>query len=183
MRSIFTPLSRLFRKDDRRDAVMPLYNAIVAEARNPYWYEAGGLKDTINGRFNMLITLIVLVLLKLESIDGQDEASVAITELFVDDMDEQMRQQGIGDVVVGKRIGKMVSALGGRLTVFRKTFLLSGDDRNTAMDALLKRNLYEDEDVSQEALRSTRNALIARYEGLQAHSTDRIFAGDLWSSL
>lgn len=181
MGSIFSPISKLFRKADRRDRVLPLYKAIVAEARNPYWYEAGGLQDTINGRFNMLVTLMVLVLLKMETLEGQDENSVALTELFVDDMDGQMRQEGIGDVVVGKRIGKMVSALGGRLTVFRETFKLSGAQRNIAMDAVLVRNLYEDEDISDDARGSARNALIARHEGLQAHSAEQILSGNLWA--
>lgn len=182
MSSIFAPISRFFRKIDRRDGVTTLYKTIIAEARNPYWYEAGGLNDTINGRFNMLVTLLVLVLLKLETLDGQDENSVALTEIFVDDMDGQMRQEGIGDVVVGKRIGKMVSALGGRLSVFRKALALSGDARDTAMDAVLSRNLYEDETVSDDARRNVRNALIARYEGLQSHNAERVLAGDLWAS-
>lgn len=182
MSSIFAPISRFFNKIDRRDGVTNLYKAIIAEARNPYWYEAGGLQDTINGRFNMLVTLMVLVLLKLETLDGQDENSVALTEIFVDDMDGQMRQEGIGDVVVGKRIGKMVSALGGRLTVFRETLAMAGEERNTAMDGVLTRNLYEDEDISDEARRNVRNALIARYEGLQSHTADRILSGDLWAA-
>lgn len=182
MTSIFAPISRFFNRIDRRDGVTNLYKAIIAEARNPYWYEAGELQDTINGRFNMLVTLMVLVLLKLETLDGQDENSVALTEIFVDDMDGQMRQEGIGDVVVGKRIGKMVSALGGRLTVFREALVLSGAERNMAMDDVLKRNLYEDENVSDDARRNIRNALIARYEGLQSHTAERILSGDLWAA-
>lgn len=180
MSSFISSISRMFRKTDRRDTVLSLYNAIVAEARNPYWYEAGGVEDTINGRFNMLVTLLSLVLMRLEALDGQDESGVALTELFVDDMDGQMRQEGVGDVVVGKRIGKMVSALGGRLAVMREALGLVGEERNIAVDDALTRNVYEGAVTTLEQRQNMRNAFIARYEGLQLLSADQLLAGRVW---
>lgn len=141
-------LKRFFREDDR-DALLPLYNSIVVEGREPAWYREGRVPDTLDGRFDMIAAVLALVLLRLEE-EGEAGRgpSVHLTELFVDDMDGQLRQMGIGDIVVGKHIGKMMSALGGRLSAYREAFGPQGD-----LDAALTRNLYRGEPPSDEALR------------------------------
>ena len=84
--------------------------------------------------------------MRLEAL-GASQESVWLTELFVDDMDGQLRQEGIGDVVVGKHIGRMVSALGGRLAAYRAA--LSGE---ADFGEALTRNLYRGEAPAPEAL-------------------------------
>src|SRR5205823_30948 len=69
-----------------------------------------------------------------------------LTERFVDDMDGQLRQMGIGDIVVGKHIGKMMSMLGGRLGAYRDG-LAAGD-----LAPALVRNLYRGEAPASAAL-------------------------------
>jgi len=181
MPSLFAPISRLFRRPDRRDALVPLYNAIVAEARNPYWYQTGGVTDTVTGRFNMLISLMVLVLLRLEAISDEDQVSVALTEIFVDDMDSQMREDGVGDVVVGKKMGKMISALGGRLSVFRDALMMTGDERDDTIDTILSRNLYDETGPHEAARHHVRTRLIDRYEALTDYDAKRLLTGDIWT--
>src|SRR3546814_19702007 len=107
-------LRRLFSNDDPRDALRPLYSAIVARGREPHWYAQGGVADTLDGRFDMITAILCLVLLRLEGAPETKQQSVWLTELFVDDMDGQLRQIGIGDMIVGKHIGRVMSALGGR---------------------------------------------------------------------
>jgi len=58
-------LNRLFGRKDR-DALTPLYNAVVLEARRPDWYLAGQVPDTLDGRFDMVAAVLSLVLLRLE---------------------------------------------------------------------------------------------------------------------
>src|SRR3546814_5150561 len=70
-------------------------------------------------RFDMITAILCLVLLRLEGAPETKQQSVWLTELFVDDMDGQLRQIGIGDMIVGKHIGRMMSALGGRLSAYR----------------------------------------------------------------
>lgn len=113
-------LRRFFPEKDDRARYRPLYDAIVAEGRDADWYVAGGVPDTLDGRFDMIALILSLVLLRLET-EGEPGRlpSTLLTELFVDDMDGQLRQIGIGDVVVGKHVGRMMSALGGRLTAYR----------------------------------------------------------------
>lgn len=127
-------LARMFGGRDRA-AYVPLYSAIVAEARRPEWYIAVRVPDTMDGRFDMVSLILSLVLLRLEREgDAGKMPSVLLTEVFVDDMDGTMREIGFGDLVVGKRVGGIMGALGGRLGAYR-----DGDRR-----AALARNLYRD---------------------------------------
>lgn len=129
-------ISTLFARKDDRAALRPLYDAVVATAREPHWYLDGGVADTLDGRFDMVAAVLSLVLLRMEAIGAINE-SVKLTELFIDDMDGQIRQIGFGDIVVGKQVGKMLGALGGRLAAYRAG--LSGEA--SLADALV-RNLY-----------------------------------------
>ena len=113
-------LQRLFGETKQRAALMPLYGALVAIGRDPAWYIKGEVADTLDGRFDMLSAVVALALLRLEA-EGEagKGPSVLLTEIFIEDMDGTLRQIGIGDYVVGKHIGRMMSALGGRLGAFR----------------------------------------------------------------
>lgn len=131
-------LERLFRKGQDRAHLQPLYNAAVAAARQPEWYLQGKVADTLDGRFDMVALMLSLALLRLETENDRYAAeSALLTELFVDDMDGQLREIGIGDVVVGKHIGRMMSALGGRLGAYRAA--LAGEQ---GLEDALQRNLY-----------------------------------------
>lgn len=120
-------LSRIFGKSiDDHAHVRPLWHQIVGYARNPEWYARHGVADTVPGRFDAITLVFVLVLLRMERDEALIEPSVRLTELFVDDMDGQLRQSGIGDLVVGKHIGRLMGVLGGRLGAFREA-LQQGD--------------------------------------------------------
>ena len=131
-----------------RAVVRPLYTAIVAQGRDSFWYREGQVPDTIDGRFDMLSTVLALVLLRMER-EGPAAAGadVHLTEVFIEDMDGTVRQIGIGDQVVGKHIGKMMSALGGRLGAYRD----SGDDEAAFADAV-RRNIFREAPPSDEAV-------------------------------
>lgn len=164
---------RLFARSDPKDGMQPLYNAIVQEGRRPHWYLEGQVPDTMDGRFDMIVAILAQVLMRLESLDGSQE-SVWLTELFVDDMDGQLRQEGIGDVVVGKHIGRMVSALGGRLSAYRAAMAGEGELREA-----IERNLYRGTPPAEEAVAHVESALRARWIRLGAVSHDALLRGDM----
>lgn len=131
--------ARLFARPPEDEGVTRLYAAIVGRARAPHWYVEGAVPDTVDGRFDMVAAVLSLVLLRLESDPAAAGPSALLTERFVSDMDGQLREIGIGDVVVGKHIGKMMSALGGRLGAYRDG--LAGGD----LDGAIVRNIYRGE--------------------------------------
>lgn len=130
-------LRKLFESEpDPREARRPLWNAVVATARAPHWYAQGTVPDTLDGRFDMISLVMALVLHRIDDDPEQRLAGVHLTELFVNDMDGQMRQIGFGDMVVGKQVGRMMSALGGRLGAYRAA------DGSADLREALVRNLW-----------------------------------------
>ncbi|GMM93512.1 ubiquinol-cytochrome C chaperone family protein [Qipengyuania sp. MTN3-11] len=113
-------LSRLIRsRRDPRETVRPLWHRTVAIAREPEWYTTCGVADTLEGRFDMVTAATALVLLRMEADPELAELTGPYTEFFVEDMDGQLRQAGVGDLVVGKKIGKLMGTLGGRIGAYR----------------------------------------------------------------
>jgi cytochrome b pre-mRNA-processing protein 3 len=167
-------LSRFFQRSDPRDAMIPLYNVIVSEGRQPHWYREGKVPDTLDGRFDMIAAILVMVLLRLEGEPDRKQESVWLTEIFVEDMDGQLRQIGIGDMIVGKHIGKMMSALGGRLTAYRAAMGAA-----SCVRAALERNLYRGETPGDAALTHVEDRLRTVRAGLDATPADAILEGHL----
>jgi cytochrome b pre-mRNA-processing protein 3 len=157
-------LSRLFGKSDDCAAVRPLWHRVVELARQPEWYADCGIADTTAGRFDAITLVLSLVMLRMERDPTLTESSVRLSELFVDDMEGQLRNNGVGDLVVGKHIGKLMSALGGRLGSLREA--IAGDD--AALTEVVARNtsMLEGGDPAKVALRL--RDLAARLEGLAA---------------
>ncbi len=141
-----------------------LYRAIIAKGREPHWYVEGGVPDTIDGRFAAITGVLCMVLLRLEQEPDKTQESVCLTEIFVDDMDGQLREIGVGDLVVGKHMGRMMGALGGRLGAYRDA--LAAGDEQVFHDAV-KRNFY-DEAPAATALAHSSDALLGFYQHLTA---------------
>ena len=134
--------SRLFgSKADDRAPVRELWRRVVELARQREWYADCGIADTMPGRFDALALVLALVLLRMEREETLIPSSVLLSELFIEDMDGQMRQSGVGDLVVGKRMGKLMGALGGRLGALREVLALAkGPARDAALVEVARRN-------------------------------------------
>ncbi|WP_420145410.1 ubiquinol-cytochrome C chaperone family protein [Sphingobium sp.] len=166
-------LQRLFGRTDPKEGLRPLYNAVIGEGRQPHWYLDGAVPDTLDGRFDMIVAILAQALIRLEQQGGAQE-SVWLTELFVDDMDGQLRQEGVGDVVVGKHVGRMMSALGGRISAYRAALTGEGD-----LAEALRRNLYRGAPVGDDALTHVEGALRARWTRMGCRSHDALLTGDI----
>lgn len=170
-----TFLSRIFGDRRERARLAPLYAALVGAGRDPAWYREGRVPDTLDGRFDMIAALLSLLLVRLER-DGEGgaRAAVLLTESFIDDMDASLRQIGIGDFAVGKHVGRMMGALGGRLAAFRAA---SGDP--AALADAVARNIYRGDPPSPEAAAFVAAGL-KRFEAeLAACPTERLLLGEL----
>ena len=162
-------ISRLLRTTDPRAALRPLWHRTVEISREPEWYATCGVADTVPGRFDMVTTVLSLVLLRLEQARCGAETAL-LTELFVEDMDSQLRESGVGDVVVGKHVGKLMATLGGRLGAYRAA--LADDDG--ALAEAVRRNVTVNEGVGPEPLATRLRDLADR---LAATEADELLAG------
>lgn len=165
--AIVSLISRLLGKgSDSREAVRPLWHRVVEIAREKAWYAEYGVADTVPGRFDAVTLVMALVMLRAERDKATDDTlinpSVRLTELFVDDMDGQLRQSGVGDLVVGKRMGKLMSVLGGRIGALRDA--LPQDD--AALAAALERNVTLVEGADSVRLATRVRALHAQIDAL-----------------
>ncbi len=164
-------LASLFSRKDDRAPLRPLYAALIETARAPHWYEEGQVPDTIDGRFDMVAAALSLALLRMETLGLQGEGA-RLTEIFVEDMDGQIRQIGFGDLIVGKQIGKMMGALGGRLSAYRAAL---ADE--APFGEAIARNIFRGEAPGPEALAHVEAGLRAFAARLDALPAEALLAG------
>ncbi len=123
----------------------------------------------------MVATMLALVLLRLEAEgEGGRAESVSLTEIFIDDMDGTLRQIGIGDFVVGKHVGKLLGALGGRLGALREA--LAG---TAPLEPAIRRNIWRDEPADEARVGFVAARLRRLHERLAATAMEPLLAGRL----
>ncbi|MGB3795205.1 MAG: ubiquinol-cytochrome C chaperone family protein [Alteraurantiacibacter sp.] len=158
---------------DPRNELRPLWHGIVATSREPEWYAPGGAADTVEGRFDMIVLILSLTLLRMENSPDLAPRTGPLTELFVADMDRQLRDSGVGDLMVGKRMGKLMSALGGRIGALRESMTES----DAALAVILQRNVtLADEEKKPFPLAVRTRAL---HNDLAAQGDAALIKGDL----
>jgi cytochrome b pre-mRNA-processing protein 3 len=130
--------------------------------------------DTVDGRFDMIAAVLSLVLIRLEDDPAGATPAAQLAERFVFDMDGQLRELGIGDIVVGKHIGRMMGMLGGRLGAYRKALAKDGE-----LSVPVVRNIYRGTPPEAAALAHVCDALRAEHARLAEMPIDRLVAGNL----
>ncbi|MCC5980724.1 MAG: ubiquinol-cytochrome C chaperone family protein [Oceanicaulis sp.] len=134
-------LLKLFRKDPVKAQAAALYRAMLERAREPSLYGDEGAPDTVDGRFDLIVLHASLIMrhLRGEGEEGQRLAQALFARMF-DDMDAALREMGIGDLSVGKKIKAMAEAFYGRAAAY-DTALKAGDA--AALKDALWRNLFD----------------------------------------
>ena len=130
-------------------AVRQSYIATVEQARQPYFYEVWSVPDTAIGRFDMVALHCFLVLHRLRGEASAQKFSGAYCETLFDDMDRNLREMGVGDLSVGKKIRKMAEGFFGRAAAYERAL---GEGSEHLLD-VLRRNLYADMDPDEIVLR------------------------------
>ena len=153
----------------------PLYERVVTEARLPHWYVEVDVPDTIDGRFAALASLLALTSVRLErGSEAAQRAGIDLTERFIADMDGEIRQLGIGDPSIGKQVGGMVSALGGRIGAWRRAVSGEEDWQDVAV-----RSLYRVRAPGQVALAHSAEALQAFWDWLERADDAALVTGEI----
>lgn len=112
--------SLLRRRNPSRDTIRALYGVIVAQARLPSFYAHYGVPDTVDGRFDMIVLHLFLLGNRAGREGGALEGLVRdVTEVFCQDLDHNMREMGVGDLAVPRRMRAYVEAFYGRVEAYR----------------------------------------------------------------
>lgn len=166
---------RIFGRPAQNQAPMALYSAAVRQARSPAFYLEGGVPDTVEGRFEMVSLHACLLLRRLR--DGGPEGRETGQKLFdilFDDMDQTLREMGVGDLSVGKKIKALASSFYGRLQAYDEGF--KDEDGNKLAEALL-RNVFDGNDAAGEKATALASYMRRAEAALQAQDVARIIAG------
>ena len=151
-----------------------LFDALTAKAREKHWYVESTVPDTIDGRFAVLATLTAIVLTRLEQLGEEgNAAAVALTERFIEVMESEHRELGIGDPTLGRTVRKLVSSLAKRAELWRGAV---ADERE--WNEAARESLYRD-GVSADALRHSAEALRSFWSKLRAANVDTLQNGKL----
>jgi cytochrome b pre-mRNA-processing protein 3 len=155
-----------------KPTIEAIYGMIVAQARLPAFYQRYGVPDTVNGRFDMVLLHLWLILRRLQTCGKGAALSQALFDRFCSDMDANLREMGVGDLTVPKRMVKFAEAFYGRTAAYDAALQAGGDDLARA----LARNVLLDADAARaEPLAAYVRAAIA---GLATVDEQRLLAAE-----
>ena len=151
-----------------------LFDAVTKIAREPHWYVEGKVPDTIDGRFAVLATITALVLVRLERDERPgDLVSVALTERFIEVMESEHRELGLGDPTLGRTVRKLVRRLAVQVEQWR-----SAVDEKASWTAATDESLYKG-GATADALAHSASALKRLWDKLRKLGLSEIEQGKL----
>jgi cytochrome b pre-mRNA-processing protein 3 len=179
---VLAKLRSFFSGSPQKREALALYITLVSQSRNPFFYTDCGVADTLDGRFDVILLHVFLALKNLSegtrrskepalagsgddpagevarsatggSVPPTKEFSRLLLECLFDDMDQSLREMGVGDMGVGRRIKAMSKAAFGRLEAYGAAF--ASDE---ALAEAMKRNIYRGGEVGPDPL-----AALVRY--------------------
>lgn len=161
----------------------PAYMSIVKQARRPGFYSGNMVPDSFDGRFDMLALHVHLVLRRLRQHGvARDHIGQSLFDLFFRDMDQAMREAGIGDLGVSKKIRKMAQAFYGRAAAYDEVLgrlapAAFAQSRLDALTRVLTRNLYPDGASDMVALQKLAAYILRTEKFIASKSIDDIVRG------
>jgi cytochrome b pre-mRNA-processing protein 3 len=161
----------------RLDPAIPsaLYGVIVAQARTPALYTDLGVPDTVEGRFELVVAHMALVLRRLwRGDEGSKAVGQAVFDIYGKEMDDALRALGVKDTSVGKRMRFLTEAYFGRATGYDAALDAADGE---ALAATLGRTVYGGADTVAAATLAA--YMLAADKALSAAPVERTIAGDI----
>jgi cytochrome b pre-mRNA-processing protein 3 len=150
---------KLFQSSSPAQSIRDLYGAIVAQARAPAFYSSYGVPDTVQGRFDLIVLHLVLVVAQIgQQAGGQTEPDKTaargigqqLFDAFCRDLDDNLREMGVGDLTVPKKMRSFAEAFYGRQAAY--VAALAATDRRELENALA-RNIFDEAKAGEGAAR------------------------------
>jgi len=171
----------LFRKTRLKNAAYELFAEIVSQSRNPVFYRDYLVEDTVDGRFDLISLHLALVLARLKKQDDDEKLNLVgryLQEVMFENMDMSLREMGVGDMGVGKKVKVMAEAFYGRKVAYQQAL----DDQEQGSEALsgaVLRNIYREKHPDGVLLEGLTDYIIKQYAHLETISPTDIMSGKI----
>ena len=167
----------LFKSRKHIKTAHSLYSTILIQARLPVFYTDFGVQDTIDGRFDMIVLHAHILFNRLKDVPAKEKGiAQAVFDLMFADMEQNLREMGVGDVGVSKRIKSMAEAFYGRATAYSNGMR---DQDNSALISALRRNLYRNSEASDEQITGVSSYMRNQVAHLKSQKLSKLFQGNV----
>ncbi|MBT6122238.1 MAG: ubiquinol-cytochrome C chaperone [Candidatus Puniceispirillum sp.] len=158
-----------------------LYGQAIEIARSPKLYIDYGVTDDVDGRFDALCLVVILIMRRLKEVESGKDISQSLFDSMFADMDLSLREMGAGDIGVSKRVRVMAEGFMGRLENYATALDKADDDM---LANALARNLLRAPDASKQAVQSGLVVYVSKLaEQIDAVSSQDMLAGKMNISL
>lgn len=168
--------SNPFKVRREANAAHSLYTATIAAARDPWLFNDCDVPDTAEGRFETLTLMAFIVLNRLKDIDGGESVSQAYFDIMFEDIEANLREMGVGEATMAKRVKKLASSFYGRLKTYDSA--ITSDDP-TQWSQTIKRYLYDDISVTDKTLSAVVIYSKNIADGIAKQSSDALLEGTI----
>jgi len=168
---------RIFgRSAPEKDVAYLLYALVVKQARSVDFYAGLGAPDTLEGRFELVALHAFLLLHRLKNA-GKEAKQMAqsVFDVLFDDMDQVLREIGVGDLAVGKKIKSMAALFYGRLNAYDAG--IAADDQT--LEEAIRRIVYAEMEPGDEPVHSIADYMRRAVADLNTQTTESIMSGAL----
>jgi cytochrome b pre-mRNA-processing protein 3 len=168
----------MFRRGSYNRTIRALYGMIVAQARSAAFYTSYGVPDTVQGRFELIVLHLVLLLSRLGRGNGVGNSpghtlGQRLFDVFCRDLDDNLREMGVGDLKVPTEMRRFGAAFYGRQAAYGTALAAADED---ALEKALARNIFDIVGVDDRAARLARYARAAARE-LDSEEEGALLAG------
>ncbi len=169
-------------KRQRRDVVHELYLGVCEQARKPLFFKNLSVPDTLEGRFDMITLHAFLVMRRLKTVgDGGRDVSQLLHDVLFADIDQSLRESGVGDFGIGHKINRLSKTFFGRLLAYELALEAAdaGDGSDQALVDALRRNVYGRGDPGSKILHRMARYVRAQSAALATTPSSDILQGRL----
>ena len=135
-------------KKQKSIVIGKIYLKAVEQARQKELYEAFSVPDTVDGRFDMIILHLFLIIKNLKDSNSASFLTQGLLDYMFDDMDRNLREMGVGDLSVGKQVKKMAKAFYGRSECWEEALSGSSEDLKKA----LKQTIFRSSEIKPDQI-------------------------------
>lgn len=158
------------------NAAHDLYVATIGAARDPWLFNDCGVPDTPEGRFEALTLMAFIVLNRMKDIEGAAGVSQAYFDIMFEDIDANLREMGVGEATIAKRMKKLAGSFYGRVKTYDEALI---SDDQTQWPKTIERYLFNEVEVSDEIVTAVAQYSAEIIEGIATQPTDDLVAGKI----